>query len=100
MYGDCKFQLGAFGLFALKEDTSATRITEEAEQTVYTEEYTMRVDEMVAVNMHIALDAENMLIALDADNMPTGLDDATMAETDNEIKGVMEVLVHKNCRNS
>ncbi len=63
MYGDCKFQLGAFGLFVLKEDT---RITEQAEQTVYTEEYTMRVDEMGSVNMHIALDAENMLIALDA----------------------------------
>jgi hypothetical protein len=56
------------------------------------------VDEMDADLRPIVLDADNMLMALDPDNMPTGLDDTTIAEADNETKGVMEVPVRKNAK--
>ncbi len=107
-------QFGGLGFFALEVDTI---ITEETEQIVYTGEYTMRVDEIRADDMHIALDADDMHIAMDADNMRNALDaddmhiamDAddmpialdvvnTPIALDDEIKGVMEIPVRKNAK--
>jgi hypothetical protein len=116
-------QFGGLGFFALEVDTI---ITEETEQIVYTGEYTMRVDEIRADDMHIALDADDMHIAMDADNMRNALDaddmhiamdaddmhiamDAddmpialdvvnTPIALDDEIKGVMEIPMRKNAK--
>ena len=59
-------QCGGLGFFALE---MGTIITEETEQIIYSVEYEMRVDEVRAENMHIAMAADNVHIAIDADNI-------------------------------
>jgi len=49
-------QYGGLGFFTLE---MGTIITEETEQIIYSVEYEMRVDEVRAENMHIAMDADN-----------------------------------------